>query len=69
MGHTLTHISNSGGGRGERPVLKSFLIFVVPGYAEKSLKKAPIENPRSFIAAGIVLIAVGSLLLYHLIAS
>jgi hypothetical protein len=50
-------------------VLKSFLIFVVPGYAEKSLEKAPIDNPRSFIAAGTVLIAVGGLLLYHLIAS
>jgi hypothetical protein len=50
-------------------ILKSFLIFIVPGYAEKSLEKAPIENPRSFIAAGIILLAIGGLLLYHLIAS
>lgn len=50
-------------------VAKSFLIFVVPGYAEKSLEKAPIDNPRVFIPAGILLIVLGGLLLFHLINS
>ena len=50
-------------------VLKSILIFIVPGYAERSLEKMPIDNPRSFIAAGIVLLTICGLLLYHLIAS
>jgi hypothetical protein len=50
-------------------VLKSFLIFAVPGYAEKSLKKAPIDNPRVFIPAGILLVVLGGLLLFHLINS
>lgn len=50
-------------------LLKAFLTFVVPGYAEKSLAKSPIENPKSFIAAGIFLVVIGGLLLYHLIGS
>ena len=50
-------------------LLKAFLIFVVPGYAEKSLRKAPIEKPQSFVAAGIFLIAISVLLIYHLIIS
>ena len=50
-------------------VLKSFLIFVVPGYAEMSLKKAPIDRPRVFIVPGIILVIIGGLLLYHLIVS
>lgn len=50
-------------------VLKAFLIFVVPGYAEKSLQQAPIENPASFVAAGIFLIVIGMLLTFHLIVS
>src|SRR3989337_1864293 len=31
-------------------LLKAFLTFVVPGYAEKSLAKAPIENPKASVA-------------------
>ena len=49
-------------------VLKSFLIFVVPGYAEKSLEKAPIDRPRVFIFPGILFLLLAGLLLYHLIA-
>lgn len=49
-------------------VLKALLIFVVPGYAERSLEKAPIENPKSFVAAGVLLLAVGALLIYHLVS-
>lgn len=50
-------------------VLKAFLIFVVPGYVEKSLQKAPVEKPGSFIAAGVFLIAISMMLIYHLIVS
>lgn len=50
-------------------VLKSFLIFVVPGYAEMSLKKAQIDRPRVFIVPGVLLVVIGGLLLYHLIVS
>lgn len=50
-------------------LLKAFLIFVVPGYAEKSLAKSPIENPKSFVAAGVFLVAIDVLLIYHLIGS
>lgn len=49
-------------------VLKAFLIFVVPGYAEKSLEKAPVEKPRVFIAPGVLYVLIASLLIYHLIA-
>jgi len=48
-------------------VLKSCLIFVVPGYAEKSLEKAPIDRPQVFIVPGILLVVLGGLLLYHLL--
>lgn len=47
-------------------VLKGFLIFVVPGYGAKSLSRAPVEKPKIFIPAGLFLVAVGALLLYHL---
>jgi hypothetical protein len=49
-------------------VLKGFLIFVVPGYAEKSLDKAPIENPRVFIVPGVLYVLIAGLLIYHLMA-
>jgi threonine/homoserine/homoserine lactone efflux protein len=50
-------------------VLKSLLIFVVPGYAEKSLEKAPIDRPWVFIVPGVLFVLIGCLLLYHLMVS
>ncbi|HJX29436.1 MAG TPA: hypothetical protein VJ885_16125 [Thermoanaerobaculia bacterium] len=49
-------------------LLKALLIFVVPGYAERSMEKAPIESPKSFVAAGVLLLAIGALLIYHLVS-
>lgn len=49
-------------------VLKAVLIFVVPGYAEKSLEKAPIENPRAFVLPGALYVLIAGLLIYHLAA-
>jgi uncharacterized protein YjeT (DUF2065 family) len=49
-------------------VLKSLIIFVVPGAGLKSLRMAASKNTRLFVAPGVMLIVVGLLLLYAVFA-
>ncbi|HEX7239032.1 MAG TPA: hypothetical protein VF263_02100 [Longimicrobiaceae bacterium] len=50
-------------------VLKSLLIFVVPGYGLRGLSLVSADNARIFVAPGVALVGVGGLLLYSLLAS
>ena len=50
-------------------VLKSFLIFVVPGYGPRSLARVSLEKAFQFQIAGAVLLGLGGLLIYHLVTT
>ena len=50
-------------------VVKSLLIFVIPGYGLRSLSIVSLENARLFVIPGVVLAGVGGLLLYSLYTS
>jgi hypothetical protein len=50
-------------------VAKSVVAFVFPRVALRSMARVTPENARMFIAPGVVLMAVGGLLAYHLVAS
>jgi hypothetical protein len=50
-------------------VAKSVVAFVHPQAGLRSMARVTPENARDFVAAGAVLLAIGGLLAYHLIAS
>ena len=50
-------------------VVKSLLIFAVPGYGVKGLSRVSLERSWIFIPPGIVFIVVGVLLVYHVVTT
>lgn len=50
-------------------VVKSVVAFVFPRVGLRSMDRVTPENARMFVAPGVVLMGIGGLLAYHLIAS
>jgi uncharacterized protein YjeT (DUF2065 family) len=50
-------------------VLKSLIYFMLPSFGLKSMSRVSLERASEFIIAGVVLIIIGSLLLFSLISN
>jgi uncharacterized protein YjeT (DUF2065 family) len=50
-------------------VIKSLLIFTVPGLGVRSLSKVSEKSAASFVVAGVMLLALGGLLTYSLVTT
>jgi hypothetical protein len=49
-------------------VLKGFIYFVFPRYGLNVMQRVRLERAGEFVVAGIVLVALGGLLLFSLIS-
>lgn len=50
-------------------VLKGLIHFVFPKRGLKTMERVSLERSKEFVAAGVVLVGVGGLLLYDLVSS
>ena len=49
-------------------VLKSLVYFVLPSFGLKSMSRVSLEKSRGFIVAGVMMLCIGSLLLFSLVS-
>jgi uncharacterized protein YjeT (DUF2065 family) len=49
-------------------VLKGFIYFVFPQRGLKTMSRVSLERSWEFIVAGVVILSIGSLLLYSLMS-
>ncbi len=49
-------------------VLKSLIYFVLPSLGVKSMSRVSLERAWEFIVAGVIMVAIGGLLLFSLIS-
>ena len=50
-------------------VLKGFIYFTFPKFGLKAMQRVSLERSHEFVIAGVVLIALGGLLLYSIVAA
>ena len=50
-------------------VVKAFIVFLFPAIGLRSLGTVSVERPNRFIIAGVILVGLAGLLLYHLVVS
>ena len=49
-------------------VLKGFIYFVLPSHGLKSMSRVSLERSWEFVAAGVLILGIGGLLLFSLIS-